>query len=109
MSNRNIINKIARGFGIVFIVFAVIAAALNYELYSIEYGSSAPASFLQVQAVTSMIIFLLFAALSFIVAWATRQPPQDAPHQEMPSAMTEKTETRKEDHEEDNESEENEP
>ena len=46
MINWKIINKIALVFGIVFIVFTVLAAVINYELDKVLYSSAAPASFI---------------------------------------------------------------
>jgi large-conductance mechanosensitive channel len=89
MSNWKIISQIATGFGIVFIVFAIFAAWINYEIYSIEYGSAAPAAFIQASTVNSMLVFILFAVLSFIVAWITMRSSKEKVSEEMPSAMPE--------------------
>jgi uncharacterized membrane protein len=68
MNNWKIVGQIASGFGIIFIVFAVFAAFINFEINTYQYGSSAPAGFIQVSALASMLVFLLFAVLSFVVA-----------------------------------------
>ena len=69
LNNWKIIGQIASAFGIVFIVFAILSALINFEINNYEYGSAAPAGFIQVVALGSMLVFLLFAALSFVVAW----------------------------------------
>jgi len=72
VNNWKIVSQIALYFGIVFIVFAIFAALITFEIDSLEYGSNAPQGFIEVSALASMLVFLLFAALSFIVAWITR-------------------------------------
>ena len=73
---------------IVFIVFAVFAALMNFEINSSEYGSSAPAEFIQFSALDSMLVFLLFAVLSFVVAWVTMLSAKEKVSEE-PSVMPE--------------------
>jgi flagellar biosynthesis/type III secretory pathway M-ring protein FliF/YscJ len=89
MNNWRIVSQIASGFVIVFIVFAIFAALINFEINSYEYGSSAPAEFIQVSALASMLVFLLFAVLSFVVAWITMRPTKEKVSEEMPSVMPE--------------------
>ena len=87
---KKIVSQIALGFGIVFIVFAIFAALITFESDSLEYGSGAPAGFIQVSALGSMLVYLLFAVLSLVVAWiidlsiAKEKVPK-----EMPSVMPE--------------------
>ena len=71
MNNWKIVSQIATGFGIVFVGFALVAAWTNYELFPFQYGSGAPDRFVQLNFLASMLVYLLFAALSFTVAWIT--------------------------------------
>jgi hypothetical protein len=64
-----IINKIAVVFGIVFVVFSVFAGLANYELNQIIYQVSAPVSFIEISIIEAMLPFLLFAVLSFLLAF----------------------------------------
>ena len=88
MDNWKIVSQIASGFVIVFAVFAVLAALINFEINSYEYGSSAPAGFIQYNALASMLVYLLFAVLSFVVAWITRRSEKEVP-EEMTSTTSE--------------------
>ena len=58
MNNWRIINKIAMVFGIIFIVFTVLAAVINYELDKVLYESAAPASLFTYSFLTAMLPFL---------------------------------------------------
>jgi large-conductance mechanosensitive channel len=68
MNNQKIVGKIATAFGAAFAVFAALTAILNYEAISIQYGTGVPASYVIVGILSAMLPFMLFAALSFIVA-----------------------------------------
>jgi len=89
MNNWKIVSQIASVFGVVFMVFAVFAALVNYEMLSIEYGSQAPAAFIQISAVDSMVVYLLFAVLSFVVAWITMRFTKEEVSEETPSEIPE--------------------
>jgi len=65
MDSWKIISKIAFGFGIAFVVFSIFQFLTSYESYVL--GSSAPIRFIQVNAIGSMLTFLLLGVLSFIV------------------------------------------
>ena len=65
MDNWKIINKIAKAFGIVFIVFTGLAAIISYELYTTMYSSAAPASFIAMSILTATLPFIVSAVLSF--------------------------------------------
>jgi hypothetical protein len=71
MNNWKIVSQIATGFGIVFVGFALLAAWTNYELVPFQYGSGVPDRFVQLNFLASMLVYLMFAALSFTVAWIT--------------------------------------
>jgi hypothetical protein len=83
MNNWRIVGQIASGFGIIFIVFAVFAAYINFNLIPYQYGSSAPAGFIQISVLASMLIFLLFAVLSFVVAGITMRATKEKVNEEM--------------------------
>jgi hypothetical protein len=65
MNNWRIVGKIAMGFGIVFVVFAVFAALITYNNLILQ---GAPASYFQLYILSSMLQYLLLAALSFVAA-----------------------------------------
>ena len=67
MNNWKIISKIAVIFSIVFIVFAVVSAIINYQSLIIQY-SMVPTSFIILSILSTMLPFILFAVLSFVVA-----------------------------------------
>ena len=73
MDSWKIISKIAFGFGIAFVVFSIFQFLTSYESYVL--GSSAPIRFIQVNAIGSMLTFLLLGVLSFIV-WRVIMPSQ---------------------------------
>lgn len=68
MNNWRAISQIAVIFGIVSIIFAAISAFLNYHSLTLQYQSFAPIEFIQVNVLSAMLPFLLFAVLSFVVA-----------------------------------------
>jgi len=73
MDNWKIINKIAKIFGIIFVVFSALAAVVNYELATTMYSSAAPAVFIALTVLTATIPFIASAALSFTVAFVAPQ------------------------------------
>jgi hypothetical protein len=89
MNNWKIVGQIASGFGIIFIIFAVFSALINFEINTYQYGSSAPTGFLQVSALAAMLVFLLFAVLSFVVAGVTMRASKEKVGQEMEAPMQE--------------------
>jgi hypothetical protein len=89
MNNWKIVGQIASGFGIIFIVFAVFAAFINFEINTYQYGSNAPAGFIQVSALASMLVFLLFAVLSFVVAGITMRATKEKVNEETQPIMPE--------------------
>ena len=68
MENWKIIGQIAAVFGIVFVVFAALAAFLQYETLSLQYGNIAFSGLIQVIILTAMLPFLMLAVLSFVVS-----------------------------------------
>ena len=89
MNNWKIVGQIASGFGIIFIIFAVFAALINFELNTYQYSCAAPAGFLQLSAVAAMIVFLLFAVLSFVVAGVTMRASKEKVGEEREPTMPE--------------------
>ena len=67
MNNWKIINKIAIVFGIIFVVFTVLAGVFNYEL--VRYCMSQPLlrAYLHIHYLIAMLPFLAAAVLSFTV------------------------------------------
>lgn len=92
MNNCKIISQIASGFGIVFVAFAALSAFLNYQGIQIQADmqrSIVRADYLQVYILNSMLLFLLFAVLSFVVAAVTmRNARSEKEKQEMPPPQT---------------------
>ncbi len=73
MDTWNTVGKIATGFGIIFVVFAAIAAFLEYQVLNYMYSTSAPLPFIQYNMLSTMLPYLMLAVLSFIVAAASRR------------------------------------
>ena len=88
MDNWKIVGRIASGFGIVFVAFAVFAALITFRLDSYQY-SGAPAGFIQISALDSMLVFLLFAVLSFVVAMVITRSAKGKVSEEMQPVMPE--------------------
>ena len=90
MSNWGIISKIAWVSGIIFMVFTVLAAVINYELDKVLYLSTAPASLIDYSLLAAMLPFLVAAVLSFVVAAYSSQGAKSADEKE-PEAQEKKT------------------
>ncbi len=79
-------------FGIIFVVFSVFAAIINYELDATLYSSAAPAIFIGLSVLTAMVPFIVAAVLSFAVAFITSKPakaePKTQAEQEVNSEQT---------------------
>lgn len=90
INNWGIIKKFALWTGIVFIVFAGLAALINYELNSVLYTSAAPTSVFVYSILTTMLPFLLAAVISFLVVALSSQEEKSAAKKE---PKTQKTET----------------
>ena len=65
------IHKISLTSGIVFIIFAAIIAVLSYEIDILQYTSAAPANFIRLSVVATMMPYLVSAVISFVVAFLT--------------------------------------
>lgn len=71
------IQKIALVFGIVFSIFAGLAALITYQIDKIEYTAVVPASFIQLGILMAALPFIAFAVVSFIaggILWRTTKP-----------------------------------
>lgn len=62
------IQKIALVFGVVFSIFAGLAALITYQIDKIEYTSIVPASFIQLGILMQALPFIAYAVVSFIAA-----------------------------------------
>jgi membrane protein implicated in regulation of membrane protease activity len=69
MNYWKVVSRIATSFGAAFIVFATISGIITYELLIMQYGSSIPVNVLWVNFFNAMLDYLLFAVLSFVVAF----------------------------------------
>jgi len=76
-TNIRLVGQIASVFGIVFVIFAVIAAIVNYNGITAQYGAVS-IQMLQYSLLDAMLPYLMYAALSFTVAGvimrATKEP-----------------------------------
>jgi uncharacterized membrane protein YhaH (DUF805 family) len=86
MNYWKIMRQIATAFGVVFIVFAALTAFLAFEQLDMQYGSSAPASYILVASLSVMVPLLLLAVLSFVVAVFVRRLTKEADKKEAPVA-----------------------
>ena len=82
MNSWKLVKKIAIVFGIVFIVFTVLAAVINYELSKVLYEAAAPASLFTYSVLTAMLPFLVAAVFSFVVAALSSQAAKSADEKE---------------------------
>jgi hypothetical protein len=89
LNNWKIVSQIGLGFGCVFTIFSVFAALINYRINFYQYGSNVPAGFIQISILSSMLIFLLFAVLSFVVAIVTMRSTKEKVEKETQSMIPE--------------------
>jgi peptidoglycan biosynthesis protein MviN/MurJ (putative lipid II flippase) len=87
MKTLKIISKVATFFGVVSIIFAVLSAIITYYLIA-NSGSGAPADYIAVYILSSMLPYLFLTALSLIVAAICRgvekeKLPQAQPAEEI--------------------------
>jgi hypothetical protein len=87
MDNWKIVNKIAKIFGFIFVVFSAFAAIVNYELVVMMYSSPPPASFIVLNILTATVPFIVSAILSFTVAIITTKSSE--PTEKVPEPQTE--------------------
>jgi hypothetical protein len=86
MDNWKTVGQIGTGFGIIFVVFAAIAAFLEYEVLGYLYAM-APLPFVQYNMLSTMLPYLMLAVLSFIVAAASRRRMKE-PVEELEPSQT---------------------
>ena len=80
--NWRIVGRIATAFGALCIIFAAVAAIINYQFNTYFYGKTAPWGFIVVNILQAMLPYLLVAALSFAAAGiALRVPREEAKSQ----------------------------
>ena len=98
MNNWRIVGKIAMGFGIVFVVFAVFAAVITYNGLNLTPGYYS-ANQIQLAVLSTMLEYLLFAALSFVAAGFSLRAgkenleKEELPLEEQPEAQPTETKT----------------
>ena len=98
MNNWRIVGKIAMGLGIVSVVFSVFAALLTYDVLNLQPGYY-PASYIQLAILSSMLQYLLLAALSFVAAGFSlragkeNHEKEELPLEEQPEAQPTETKT----------------
>jgi hypothetical protein len=88
MDNWRIIAQIAFGFGIISVIFAAIAAFIDYQLNTLQYAII-PSSFIQTSALEAMLPYLLLAVLSFAVAGVTMRKASEKPAEQKEAVMNE--------------------
>jgi nicotinamide riboside transporter PnuC len=92
MNNWRIVGKIATGFGIVCVVFAVFAAVIAYKGMNLNPGYY-PVGTIQLAVLSSMLEYLFFAALSFVAAALSMRAGKESTEVETPPSEAESTET----------------
>ena len=90
MNKGKIIKKFAMIFGIIFIVFTVLAAILNYEYNKVFYTSAAPASLFIYSSVIAMLPYLVVAIVLFVLAFFSPSAAKSEAEKE-PEAQEEET------------------
>jgi hypothetical protein len=83
MNNWKIVGRIATGFGIVFVVFAVFTAVLTYNGMNLNPGYYT-ADQIMLTILSSMLQYLLLAALSFVAAGFTMRAGKENAEVEAP-------------------------
>jgi membrane protein implicated in regulation of membrane protease activity len=91
MNNWKILGKIATGFAIVFVVFAVFAAVITYNGMNLNPGYYS-AGAIQLAVLSSMLQYLLFAALSFVAAGFSMRAGKERTEVETPLPEAQSTE-----------------
>jgi len=66
INNFTIFKKISLWFGVIFIIFTVLAGVINYLYNHVVYTSSAPASLFIYSVLTAILPYLLAAVISFV-------------------------------------------
>jgi mannitol-specific phosphotransferase system IIBC component len=92
MNAWKIINRIANLIGIVFVVFSVLAAVINYEYLITYYTTVPPAKFIEINILTAILPFLTAAVVSFITAGAIASSMRSDDEQKEEKVETEGTE-----------------
>jgi len=92
-TNIRIVGQIASIFGVVFIIFAAIAAIVNFNGITAQYGGVS-IQMLQYSLLAAMLPYLLYAALSFAVAGVImRSTKEPVSSEQTPLAETKPNET----------------
>ena len=93
MVNWKLISKFSLVFGVVFIVFAVIAGVINYQMDKLQYSSQVPMSFIDYSVIAAMLPFLVAAVISFVVVVLSPQDAKSAEEKEPETQTTLETST----------------
>ena len=75
-----LIQKVALVFGVVFSIFAGLAALITYQIDKLEYTAAVPTSFIQLGILMSALPFIAYAVVSFIAAgiiWQVTKPKEE--------------------------------
>jgi nicotinamide riboside transporter PnuC len=92
MNNWRIVGKIATGFGIVCVAFAVYAAAITYGGMNLNPGYYSVQT-IQLSILSSMLQYLFFAALSFVAAVFSMRAGKENTEVKTPLPEAQSTET----------------
>jgi len=76
------LHKISLGFGITFVIFAAITAIVNYLTDKVIYTTPPPLNYIVLSLTSSMIPYIAFAVVSFIVAFTTMKEVKMADEKE---------------------------
>lgn len=92
MNNWKIIAKIAIGFAVVCIIFAVFAAFITYNGMNLNPGYYTPEA-VQLAVTSSMLQYLFYAALSLVAAGFSMRAGRESAKSEEPLPEKEPMET----------------
>jgi hypothetical protein len=85
MNNWRIVGKIAVVFGIVSVLFAVFSAIIVYNGMNLQPEGYYSAAATQLNIISSMLPYLFYTALSFVVAGLTLRVGKEDAKEKMPS------------------------
>jgi len=92
MNNWRVVGRIATGFAIICVVFAVFAAVITYNGMNLNPGYYS-ASTIQLAVLSSMLQYLFYAALSFTVAGFSIRAGKEGAELETPPTEAQSTGT----------------
>jgi hypothetical protein len=92
MNNWKIVGRIAAGSAVVFVIFAVFVAVITYNGMNLNPGYYS-VNAIQLAVLSSMLQYLLFAALSLVVAGFSMRAGKESTEVETPLPEAQSTET----------------